>query len=188
MDHLKLRKAMKARKPNFLRQDAHKVKRLPQKWRRPKGLHSKMRHKFKGYRALVSKGYKSPASVRGLSAKGLEMVTVANKAQLQTLNPKKQAVILASSVGMRKRLELVELANSMGIAVMNIPNQKDYRKVVEETLKQRKAEKKAAVVQAKPEDKKQVAKETKPTQDIDVKGQKDTEKKELDKVLTKQEK
>ena len=40
---LELRKKIKGKKPNFIRQDAHKHKRLARKWRKPKGIQSKMR-------------------------------------------------------------------------------------------------------------------------------------------------
>ena len=42
---LELRKRIKRKKPEFIRQDAHKKKSLESKWRKPKGLHSKMREK-----------------------------------------------------------------------------------------------------------------------------------------------
>ncbi|MBI2545570.1 50S ribosomal protein L32e [Candidatus Woesearchaeota archaeon] len=204
---LGLRKAMKTRKPDFLRQDAHKVKRLPQKWRRPKGLHSKMRHKFKGYRALVSKGYKSPSSVRGLSGKGLQMVTISSLAELMQLNAETQAAVIARSVGMRKKLLLVDKANERGISIINI-DQNGYRKVVEEKLKQRKS----AKVKPAPEVKKAEGKNAKDVgaasaeekfagdradkksteaerQDASQdESKKQQDKKQLDKVLTRQEK
>ncbi len=36
---LAVRKKLKDKKPNFLRQDGHKVKRLQKKWRQPKDGH-----------------------------------------------------------------------------------------------------------------------------------------------------
>ena len=54
---------MKKKKPKFIRQDAHKKGRLAKKWRKPKGLQSKMRLCKKGYRKRISKGYKSPKEV-----------------------------------------------------------------------------------------------------------------------------
>ena len=41
-EELELRKKIKSKKPDFIRQDFHK-KRLKKKWKRPRGLHSKVR-------------------------------------------------------------------------------------------------------------------------------------------------
>ena len=70
MNHLALRAQMKGKKPEFIRQDAHKKPGLGWKWRRPKGITSKMRLHLKGYRRIVKKGYRSPKDVRGLTKDG----------------------------------------------------------------------------------------------------------------------
>ena len=73
---LELRSKIKSKKPDFIRQDYQRRKRLGRKlkWRKPKGIHSKIRHHFKGRRKMPSPGYKSPREVRGLHASGLAMV------------------------------------------------------------------------------------------------------------------
>ena len=71
-----LRKAMKAKKPSFIRQDSHKKKRVGLAWRKPKGLQSKMRLSIKGYRKTANPGYGSPKLVAGLSKEGLVKVNV----------------------------------------------------------------------------------------------------------------
>ena len=48
------------RKPDFIRQDAHKKPKLGYKWRKPKGSDSKIRKHLKGYRVGVSVGWKKP--------------------------------------------------------------------------------------------------------------------------------
>ena len=54
-DLLEFRKKIKAKKPNFIRQDAHKKGEIKKKWRRPKGLQSKMRLHKRGYRKSPSR-------------------------------------------------------------------------------------------------------------------------------------
>lgn len=188
MEMLKLRKEMKARKPEFVRQDAHKVKSLERKWRKPKGIHSKMRHKFKGYRKLVSKGYKSPADVRGLSGKGMEMILINNTDDLQKLNAKTQAAVIAKTVGMRKKLAIVDKANEMNIAITNLKDQKDFKAKFGE-MRKKKLEVKQKITEKKVPDKAQPVKEEKAREKSDEKEAKDSvhEKKELDKLLTKPE-
>ncbi len=181
MELLELRRQLKAKKPDFLRQDAHKVKRLAKKWRRPKGIHSKMRHKFKGYRKLVSKGYRSPAIVRGFSSKGLEIVLISNLDDLQKINAKAQTALIAKSVSLRKRLAIVDKANEINISIVNVKNQKDFKAKFEE-IKKRKLDDKKTVAKAETNlssmDKNTEGKEAKDALE---------EKKELDKLLTKPE-
>ncbi|RLI86410.1 MAG: 50S ribosomal protein L32e, partial [Archaeoglobales archaeon] len=46
---LKLRRRLKARKPEFRRYESHKKLRLRNKgWRRPRGRHSKLRQRYGG--------------------------------------------------------------------------------------------------------------------------------------------
>ncbi len=193
MDALAVRRAMKARKPDFMRQDAHKVKRLARKWRKPKGLHSKMRHKFKGYRPLVTKGYKSPAAVRGLSRSGMEMVNVMKVADIIKLDSKKQVAVISRSVGMKKRLVIVEKADEKDVRIINI-DQKGYRQVVADFMNQRKERKTKQQQAPEKTKKKEKGEETaqkgakEPHVSQSPEDIKKIEKKELDKVLTKQEK
>ena len=62
---LQVRKELKERKPEFIRQDNPKRKKLNYKWRKPKGIHSKMRHNRRGKRGSPSPGYGSPNEIKG---------------------------------------------------------------------------------------------------------------------------
>ncbi len=104
---LNVRKELKKKKPTFLRQDAHKVKRLKKNWRRPKGRHSKMRLRFGGYRKLPAVGYSSPKKVRGLTREGFKEIIVNNIKDLDRINENSVAVI-GSTVGLKKRLEILK--------------------------------------------------------------------------------
>src|SRR3989338_8268748 len=73
---LELRTRIKERKPDFIRQDNPKRMKENDKWRKQKGIHSKIRHKFKGRRKMPSPGYKSPRKVKGLHHSGLKMIHV----------------------------------------------------------------------------------------------------------------
>lgn len=116
---LKIRAEIKKRKPKFRRQEWFRYKRLGKKWRRPKGLHSKMRRHFKYRPNVVSIGYRSPKKARGLHPSGFEEVLVHNIKELEKVNPKKQAVRIAHSVGFRKREAIIEKADEIGIRVLN---------------------------------------------------------------------
>ena len=71
---LGIRKKQKSRKPNFARQDSHKKAEIKTRWRAARGLHSKVRLGFKGYRKKPSQGYRSPAKVRNTHPSGLKLI------------------------------------------------------------------------------------------------------------------
>ncbi len=118
---LRLRKKLKSRKPEFLRTlwwKFPKFKNDP-KWRRPKGIDNPIRLKLKGRQPMPDPGYGSPAAVRGLHPTGLEPVRVSNVAELERLDPARHLVVIASSVGLRKRLEIARAAREKGFRVLN---------------------------------------------------------------------
>ena len=118
---LRLRKKLKSRKPEFLRTlwwKFPKFKNDP-KWRKPKGIDNKMRLRLKGYPPIVEVGYRGPAAVRGLHPTGLEPVLVHSEKELEGLDPSKHIVVIASTVGLKKRLKILEKAHQLGLRVAN---------------------------------------------------------------------
>lgn len=136
-DLLDVRKVKKSKKPTFLRQDAHKLKNLKKNWRRPKGRHSKMRLRFKGYRTIPTIGYSSPKEVRGLNKDGLKEVIVHNLKDLSKLE-KGCIAIIGSKVGLKKRLEMLNKIKEMKIAC-NFKDVDGFIKRAEENIKKKKA-------------------------------------------------
>jgi len=120
---LRVRQRLKARKPEFKRYCAHKKLRLRNKsWRRPRGLDNKLRIRYGGKksgRIVVNVGFGSPKAVRGLHPSGYEEVLVRNPKELDTINPKRQAVRIASQVGMKKRLAIEDKAKELGLKILN---------------------------------------------------------------------
>jgi large subunit ribosomal protein L32e len=107
------------RLPKFRRQEWFRFKRLGEKWRRPRGRDSKMRLCIKGKPPLVSVGYRSPRSTRGLHPSGLQEVLVRNPRELEGVDGRRQAVRIASGVGKRKRELIVVRAKELNIRVLN---------------------------------------------------------------------
>jgi large subunit ribosomal protein L32e len=119
IDLLAKRAAIDDRRPAFLRQEWFRFARLGEKWRKPKGIHSKMRRHY-GYRPpIVSIGYGSPKEVRGYHPSGFQEVMVHNPAQLEKINPKVQAARVGGTVGFKKRLAIEKRADELGIRVLN---------------------------------------------------------------------
>ena len=103
----------------FKRQDTHKKKRVPSSWRRPRGTHSKQRKGIKGKGAKVEAGFGSPTIVRGRHPSGFEEVRVERPEDLDGVDPDREAVRIASSVGARKRERIEDQAADDGVRVLN---------------------------------------------------------------------
>ncbi|MFH0859612.1 MAG: eL32 family ribosomal protein [Candidatus Altiarchaeota archaeon] len=110
-------KALMKKKPRFLRQEYHKLPRLEDKWRAPKGIDSKQIEGKRGKGKLPSIGYKKPSTVSGL-VMGYRPVLVKNTANLSDVSSG-AAVIISSSVGRKKRNEIIKTANERKIIILN---------------------------------------------------------------------
>lgn len=118
--YLKLRVERKRKKPEFRHQEWFRYKRLANiGWRRPRGVHSKLRRHFKYRGNVVSIGYRSPKAVRGLHPSGFKEIIVHNVNDLKKVNPSVNAVRIASNVGMKKRLKIEAKADDLKIRVLN---------------------------------------------------------------------
>lgn len=115
---LRVRRKAKRKKPSFNRQEYFKHKRLGKKWLRPRGNLSKLRMREKARGKRPGSGFRSPKSVRGLSPSGLPEVRIFNPADLGNIQNK--SVIIASTVGKKKRALIAEKARERGIKISNI--------------------------------------------------------------------
>lgn len=116
---LKKRKEISKRRPAFKRQEWHRYARLGEMWRRPKGIHSKTREGWHRRPPAVNIGFRGPKGVRGLHPSGFEDVLVHNVAELEALDPKTQAARVGGSVGTKKRIDIEDRADELGIRVLN---------------------------------------------------------------------
>jgi large subunit ribosomal protein L32e len=81
-------------------------------------MDNKLRKRIAGKKP-VSVGFGSPAEVRNLHPSGFREVLVTNPAQLEAVNPEREAIRVSSSVGLKKRLLIEDKAKEMGIRVLN---------------------------------------------------------------------
>lgn len=121
------------KKIKFIRQDTNRADKFKIKWRKPKGLHSKLRLNKKGHQRTPSQGYRSPRSIRGgdkfTMIKSIDDITEGK-------------LMISGNVGLRKKIEIVKLVKERGLTILNIPNLDKFLKDVEEGFNKRKLEKK----------------------------------------------
>jgi Ribosomal protein L32E len=118
-DALAVRAIISGRRPAFKRQEWFRYSKLGEKWRKPKGIHSKMKRRLKRRAPMVDIGFRGPASVRGLHPSGFEEVLVHNVDGLENIDPKVQAVRIGGTVGTKKRIAIEDRAAELGIRVLN---------------------------------------------------------------------
>jgi large subunit ribosomal protein L32e len=107
------------KKPKFRRQESWRYKRVGDTWRKPHGIDSKMRKKVKGWPVSPTVGYRSPKKTRGLHPSGFVETRVQSVKDLGGIDPELQAIRIARTVGGRKRVEILALAEEKGIHVLN---------------------------------------------------------------------
>jgi len=119
-EQLIIRRQIKKRTPHFLRDEGFRYKRIPKNWRRPTGYTSKLRINLKYRPSKVRVGFRAPKMVRGLHASGFKEMIVHMVKELETIDPKKQAVRIGSTVGTKKRLVIAKRAGELNIRVLNM--------------------------------------------------------------------
>lgn len=119
-EKLEIRAKIAAHRPDFIRPESWRYKRLETNWRKPKGIDSHQRkQKSRGRPGIVKIGFGSPKSVRGLHPSGYTDNLVSNLNDLQKLNPKTDGVRIAHSVGTKKRKDIVIKAIENKFKVFN---------------------------------------------------------------------
>ena len=113
------RAIVSGKRPAFKRQEWFRYSKLGEKWRKPKGIHSKMKRGLKRRPPMVDIGYRGPKAARNLHPSGFEEVLVYNVDGLEGIDPKKQAVRIGGTVGTKKRIAIEDRADELGIRVLN---------------------------------------------------------------------
>ncbi|MBN1646361.1 hypothetical protein JW868_04955 [Candidatus Woesearchaeota archaeon] len=166
----------------FTRQNAHGKSRVGFKYRRAKGLQSKMRLNKRGYLKKPTTGYGNARSSRD------DIVIISSASQLEGLSPATKACVSAS-VGLKKQKELLDAAEKVGIKLLNLStdtlaarNKKILAKKQARLEKQKlkKESGKKSEEKKKEKESSEDLKKTKPETDEERKKE---EKKEKDKIL-----
>ncbi len=119
---LEARNAKNHVRPAFRRQEWFRYKKLGGKhagWRKPRGMHSKMRMHLKYRPNVASIGFRGPTAARDLHPSGFEDVLVYRPEDLEGMDPKTQAARVGGTVGGRKAAAIEAHADKLGIRVLN---------------------------------------------------------------------
>jgi large subunit ribosomal protein L32e len=182
---LAIRKKLKQRTPNFNAVKNHTKIRLKLKPRWRHSWNKQKKHKV-GRAVTVRVGFKGPAGVRGLSRNGFEQVIVSSPDAIKRLTVEQGAVI-GSTVGTKKKIEMVEYAIKNNIQILNIKDVKSFVEKAKGEFDKRVADKKKYKEETKKriEKKQEKSAEKKEASDAKAEPEKKTEeKKEHDKILT----
>ncbi len=145
---LELRKNLNKERPSFIRREYYRRSKLRKTgWRKPKGIHNKMRERRIGKSKIVEIGYRGPAATRGLTREGKSIIMVKSLSDMLKFNPDEEAAIIARTLGKKKKYEIVKEAVKMNATFLNLKNTKKFLTDVEMGFKAKKEEK-----QGKPED------------------------------------
>ena len=107
-------------RPEFIRPESWRYKRLKSNWRKPKGVDNHQRkQKSRGRPGLVKIGYGSPKVSRNLHPSGFTDNLVYNLSELGKLDPKKDGIRLGHGVGTKKRTEIVKKAIELKFKIFN---------------------------------------------------------------------
>ncbi|KAF5020359.1 hypothetical protein F66182_7608 [Fusarium sp. NRRL 66182] len=90
-------------------------------WRKPKGIDSRVRRRFRGTIAMPSIGYGSNKKTRFMSPSGHKAFLVSNVSDVELLlmHNRTHAAEIAHNVSSRKRVDIIARAKQLGVKVTN---------------------------------------------------------------------
>ena len=165
----------------FKQQDYFRYKRLGKKWRRPRGLQSKLKVRKGGSGRVPGIGYRTALAERG-RVDGMETMIVYTVADVERAAGK--GIFIGATVGAKKTRAIAEQAKRLNIRVLNMKKVRRVKRV-EAGIKKNKELR--AVAKKKKEEKREKKEEKKEKKEGAKPETKDAEKKEA-KIETKSEK
>ena len=121
-ENRRLLRRLKRRKPRFLNLARYWKLGAVKSWRKPRGIDNKQRLKLKSRPKHPVIGYKNPDGARGIHPSGRRPFVVHNVRELREVAERygsSAVVYIASTVGGRKRSQMREEAERLGIPLAN---------------------------------------------------------------------
>merc|ERR1712146_626995 len=95
-------KIVRKKRGSFVRPKSDQFKRVKEAWRKPRGIDSPTRRRFRGARLMPNRGYGNAKATRGMELNG------------------KYNIVLGHALGGKSRALLIERAGQIGFKVANI--------------------------------------------------------------------
>ena len=126
---IEIKNQLKKARPKFVREEAHRRKRLSKSWRKPKGFHSKMRLRKAGKPKRVAIGYRAPKETRGLNKFDSYSIKVSNLMDLGKVKST-DFVLLDSKLGAKKKILIIKKAIELKLRIINLKDAAAYVKQI----------------------------------------------------------
>jgi large subunit ribosomal protein L32e len=182
-DLIAVKRQLRRTRPVFKRHAAHRKAELSERWKKPRGLHNKLKDSKRGCGPAVTDGYRTPQAVRGLHVSGLRVAHVATTSDLVSLDPKTTGVVVAS-VGAKRQLEILNACEKAGIRVLNHKADARAKELTERFTKSKEARENAREQKKTAESKKAKDAKKAPVADETPEEHKTSEEKAKKEVLT----
>ena len=116
----KKKKQYKRLKP-FKRHHSDRYYRVGESWRKPRGIDSAVRRRFRGTVRMVNIGYKNNNKTRHQTKAGFKRFLVHNLSDLEMLlmNNRTHAAEIAHKVSAKNRAEILNRAKELNVKVIN---------------------------------------------------------------------
>lgn len=105
----------------FKRHHSDRYKKLRTTWRHPRGLDNRVRKKHRGVAEMPGKRFRTPQILKDILPCGLRDVIIRTVDDLKALTSvnRRYCATIASTVGARSRIQIVNEAKLLGIHVTN---------------------------------------------------------------------
>mmetsp|Transcript_45750 Transcript_45750/g.91567 ORF Transcript_45750/g.91567 Transcript_45750/m.91567 type:complete len:123 (+) Transcript_45750:221-589(+) len=115
------KKKINKRRKKFSRHHSDRYKRIKKGWRKPKGIDSCVRRKFRGKVLMPNIGFGSNKKTRNLTPRGFYKIKVRNPKELEIIQMSNKIfeAEIDHGVGYLKRTKILEKAGSMDLKVIN---------------------------------------------------------------------
>ncbi|CAO1629482.1 unnamed protein product [Jaminaea pallidilutea] len=112
---------VKKRTQKFKRHQSDRFKRVGESWRKPRGIDSAVRRRFRSKPPMCSIGYGSNKKTRHMMPNGLRRFVVSNPRDVDMLLMHNTifAAEIAANVSSKKRISILEKAKVLGVKVTN---------------------------------------------------------------------
>ncbi len=115
----RIRKNLKRKRPNFRRYESWRYNRVPERWRRARGIDSHVREKVGGWPISPQIGFRSPKEVRYTLASGKEEVLITSSIDLSLIDPEQQVGRISATIGRKKKEKILMEAELLNIHILN---------------------------------------------------------------------